>query len=273
MRCLVTDRWIKFNTGRLNQMNPLVGGLLSMGGSLVSGMFSSDNSAKSLQAQEQMQMQSEQFNAQQAQMNRDFQQQMSSTAYQRAAADMKAAGLNPILAAGQSSSTPSGSSASVGTPSVPQRHAFEDLGNAVSQAVNTAIASKTIDKLQEEIANVKAGTTLREAETSNVSQQTETEKEETLRRMYEKRKAQLDIAPKAWSAKKAAALTGLDDSTVTAAERAMYGADVADRVGGAIGSVISSALGVKRLMPRRSTVERTDSRTGDQTFEERWSNH
>ena len=58
--------------------------------------------------------QANKINIQQAQVNRDWQERMSNTAYQRAMADMKKAGLNPILAYAQGgASTPSGSQATV----------------------------------------------------------------------------------------------------------------------------------------------------------------
>lgn len=59
------------------------------------------------------------FNANQAQIDRDWQKEMSDTAYQRAVRDMKLAGLNPALmySSGSAASVGSGSSASSGSGS------------------------------------------------------------------------------------------------------------------------------------------------------------
>ena len=76
------------------------GGGSSIGGSLISGLFGrkgakDQNIASAEQAQKQM----------------DFQERMSNTAHQRAMADLKKAGLNPILAARSPASSPGGAMA------------------------------------------------------------------------------------------------------------------------------------------------------------------
>lgn len=59
-----------------------------------------------------------QFQAQQAQLQRDWEERMSNTAYQRAVTDMKQAGINPILAAQVGgATTPSGAAATISMPS------------------------------------------------------------------------------------------------------------------------------------------------------------
>ena len=74
------------------------GSIISGGASLIGGAMT--NSA----------------NQAQAQANRDFQAGQSATSYQRAVADMQAAGLSPMLAYSQGgASTPSGSTATIVT--------------------------------------------------------------------------------------------------------------------------------------------------------------
>lgn len=90
--------------------------------SMFGGLFNSTSQAVAqedfLRDLQKMQYTNE-FNAREAEKNRQWQEDLSNTAYQRAVADMKKAGINPILGLGManSASTPSGSTASGSTSS------------------------------------------------------------------------------------------------------------------------------------------------------------
>lgn len=88
------------------------------------------------------------FNRAEAAKNRSFQKQMSSTSYQRAMADMAAAGINPMLAYQQGgASSPSGSMASaganVGMSALQGMQATQQKNLATAQEVSAIASAKS----------------------------------------------------------------------------------------------------------------------------------
>ncbi len=118
-------------------LGSLAGPLGSIAGSLIGGIFSGRGQDRANRE-----------NARQAQLNRDFQERMSSTAVQRRAKDMEAAGINRILAGKFDASTPSGNMATMGSVG----------GAAVSGAesgANTGKRVKETKKISAETKNVE----------------------------------------------------------------------------------------------------------------------
>lgn len=210
----------------------------------------------------------------------DFQEIMSNTAYRRAMADMRLAGLNPILAADRGgATTPSGGSRpQTNMPHMEVPTMQNALGPAVSSAMQSANAIMGIQKTAADIDQVQAATKLHEADAHRSNMQaglaaaetaTTQQREQLNRTLVQteiERQAQLRAESALASARTAteydvrerhrgetaAAIARANRDSVEAAQRERYGPPgrISSTVGGASQSLESIVNGNNPLIRR-----------------------
>jgi len=111
------------------------------------------------------------FNSAEARINRNFQQEMSNSAYQRAMKDMRAAGLNPLLAISQggagtpSGATASGSAATAATTKVDSTRPGDAITNGANSAMDALRLQKDMESADSQIKLNRASEAVRNTET------------------------------------------------------------------------------------------------------------
>ena len=131
-------------------LGPVVGGLLGFAGS------NQANSMSAASAREQM----------------EFQERMSNTAHQREVADLKAAGLNPMLSANHGgASVPSGAAYTAQNPWAESGNIISNINSARKlQEVDKVLVANTVKKTDQDIVEGKSRIALN---TSQVAKQAE----------------------------------------------------------------------------------------------------
>lgn len=259
-------------------MDPI--SLIVGGATLLGGFMSSSTAKENNAANVAMQRETNQMTIAENQKNRDYQTQMSNTAYQRASADMTAAGLNPAMmfGSGNAASTPAGGVPSLQAPKndvSAGTQGWAQMGTAVEKAVNSAVQIKTMDKMADEMSNLEAeNVRIRKlAELASASTATERERAknvqaDTSNKYQDLTEKKLDRARQEWEAIKYLDLSNIPDAVRKTGNIGSWGGQ---KLSDVLAPVASSANAVRRLLPQVTKMERSVSRADAHSFDEFWS--
>lgn len=180
-----------------------------------------------------------------------FQERMSNSAYQRATADMKMAGINPMLAYMQGgASSPSGASGSASMPQVQ-----DALGKGVSSAIESRRLKKEVEAVDSQIALNRA---------QGMAQMAQTNLNNT-NALVASQNAEIQ----------AAEMPAIKQQAKADLKKAEFNTDAAvydsfiDRIGKAVGAVTNALSGIRWRGSQRPAPSRSGKRVAPLTENQR----